>query len=71
MLVVSLCKPVTHKLKMLGGGELEHYKSMGGTTKRGDQILEFQWEGHEFLLKSSGGGDLGGKYASTLGSTLT
>ena len=45
MLVVSLCKPVTHKLKMLGGGELEHYKSMGGTTKRGDKILEFQWGG--------------------------
>ena len=59
MLVVSLCKPVTHTLKMLGGGELEHYKSMGGTTKRGDQILEFQWGGrHDFLLKFSGGGIL-------------
>ena len=47
MLVVSLCKPVTHKLKMLGGGELEHYKSMGGTTKRG---------GPNFGISVRGGG---------------
>ena len=38
MLVVSLCKPVIHKLKILGGRKLEYYKSIGGTTKReGDQ----------------------------------
>ena len=42
-LVISLCKPVIHKLKILGGGKLEYYKSMGGTTKRGEQILKFQW----------------------------
>ena len=38
MLVVSLCKPVLHNLKTLGGAKLEHYKSMmsmGETTKRG------------------------------------
>ena len=65
---------------MLGGGELEHYKSMGGTTKRGDQILEFQWGGGEGGEQKKGGmifdsnlvgGNLGEKYASTLGSTLT
>ena len=53
MLVVSFCKPVIRKLKMLGGGKLEYYKSMGGTTKRGNQILRFQWGeakggGHDF-----------------------
>ena len=36
MLVVSLCKPVIHKLKILGWGrKLEHYKSMVETTKKG------------------------------------
>ena len=30
MLVLSFCKPVIHKLKILGGGKLEYYKSMGG-----------------------------------------
>ena len=34
MLVVSLCKPVIHKLKILGGGKLEYYKTVRGTTKR-------------------------------------
>ena len=35
MLVVSLCKPVIHKLKILGWGrKLEHYKSMVETTKK-------------------------------------
>ena len=34
MLVVSLCKPVIRKLKILGGGKLGYYRSMGGTTKR-------------------------------------
>ena len=41
MLVVSLCKPVIRKLKILGQGKL---KSIGRTTKRGGQILKFQWE---------------------------
>ena len=40
---------------------------MGGTTKRGYQILKFQWgeakEGeHNFLLKFSGVKNLGGNY---------
>ena len=69
--MVSLCKPVIYKLKILGGGKREYYKSMGepqqgrsifwdsigGGSKRGRQ---------DFWLKSSvcvcvcvGGGDLG------------
>ena len=56
-LVISLCKPVIYKLNILGGGKLEYYKSMGGTTKRGEQILKFQWgevteEGTQFLTQS-------------------
>ena len=35
VLMVSLCKPVMHKLKILVGGKLEYCKSIGGTTKRG------------------------------------
>ena len=35
VLMVSLCKPVMHKLKILVGGKLEYYKSIGGTGKRG------------------------------------
>ena len=34
VLVVSLWKPVIQKLKILGGGKLEYYKSMGNHTKR-------------------------------------
>ena len=42
MLMVSLCKPVIHKLKILGGRKLEYCKSMeggggggeGGTMKK-------------------------------------
>ena len=34
MLVVHLCKPAIYKLKILGGGEFEYYKSNGGTTKK-------------------------------------
>ena len=50
-----------------GNRELEYYKSMGGTIKRGYQILKFQWgeakEGeHNFLLKFSGVKNLGGNY---------
>ena len=46
VLVVSLGKPVIHKLKSLAGGGLEYFKSTEGTTKRkgGGQILKFQWE---------------------------
>ena len=32
MLEVRLRKPVIYNLKILSGGELEYYKSMGGTT---------------------------------------
>ena len=53
---------------MLGGGKLEYYKSMGGTTKRGSQILRFQWGeakggGRDFWLKFNGGvGNRGANY---------
>ena len=52
MLVASLCKRVILKLNILGVANL-NYKSVGGTTKRGDQILTFQWGkakggGHDF-----------------------
>ena len=67
MLVVSLCKPVIHKFKLLAGVKPEYYKSMGETTKRGDQILKFQWgskrgRGMQFSthLVGEGGGDLEG-----------
>ena len=43
MAVVSMYKPVIYKLKIVGGGKLDYYKSIGGTTKRGNQILKFQW----------------------------
>ena len=35
VLVVSLCKSIIHKLKSLGGGKLEYYKSMGKLQKGG------------------------------------
>ena len=46
VLVVSLGKPVIHKLKILAEGKLKYFKSMEGTTKRkgGGQILKFRWE---------------------------
>ena len=38
----------------MGGGKLQHYKSIGGTTKKGgDQSLKFQ-------LGGGGGGGAGG-----------
>ena len=40
VLVASLCKPVIHKLKVLGGEKLEYYKAVGGTTKRGEPNFE-------------------------------
>ena len=50
MLMVSLCKPVIHKLKILGGRKLEYCKSMrekgrGGENHEkvgGGQILKLQ-----------------------------
>ena len=46
MLVVSFCKPVIHKLKILGGGKLEYYKSIGAKTKKkgGGKIWNFSGE---------------------------
>ena len=35
VLEVRLCKPSIYKLRILGGGKFEYYKSMGGTTKKG------------------------------------
>ena len=40
MLVVSLCKPVIQKLKIIRGGRLEYYKSMGETTKKDEAKFE-------------------------------
>ena len=66
MLVVSMCKPVIHKLKILGVEKLEYYKSMGEPQKEGNQILKFQWVGskkggQDFWLEFSGG-NIGGNY---------
>ena len=44
MLVLSFCKPVIHQWKILGGGKLEYYKSIGGPQNEGNQILKFQWQ---------------------------
>ena len=44
VLVVSLCKPVIHNLKFFLG-KLEYYKSMGGTTKKGESNFESSVEG--------------------------
>ena len=49
MLEVCLCKLAICKLKILGRGKFD-YKSMGGTTKKGeegDQIFKVQWRGGE------------------------
>ena len=52
MLEVCLCKLAIYKLKILGRGKFEYYKSMGGTTKRG---------GNKFLKFSGGVGGWGGE----------
>ena len=41
VLVVSLCKPVVYKLKILDGGKLQYYKWMGGTTKKREKGTKF------------------------------
>ena len=51
--MVSLCKPVIHKLKSLGRGKLEYYKSLGEPQKGGSQISQVQWGGE---AKAGGGG---------------
>ena len=60
MLVVSMCKPVIHKLKILGVEKLEYYKSMGNHKKRGTKFwnfsgLEAKKGGQDFWLEFSGG----------------
>ena len=40
MLVVSFCKQVVLKLKLLVGGKPEYYKPMGGNTKKGGPSFE-------------------------------
>ena len=35
VLLASLCKPVIHKLNILGGGKLQYHKPMRETTKKG------------------------------------
>ena len=40
VLEICLCKPAIYKLKILGGGKCESYKSMGGTTKTGGSKRE-------------------------------
>ena len=52
VLVVSLCKPVVHKLNILGGGNL-NIINQWGTTKRGSQIAKSQ---------SGGGGGKEGEH---------
>ena len=52
MLEVCLCKLAIYKLKILGRGKFEYYKSMGGTTKRGgEQIFKVQWGGRVWGAK--------------------
>ena len=64
-----MCKPAVYKLKILGWGKFESYKSMGGTTKRGgDHIFKVQWgeakgRDYDFWVKFSGGKNHGGNYA--------
>ena len=42
MLEVRLCKPAIYKLKILGRGKFEYYKSMGEVQKgRGTKFLKF------------------------------
>ena len=60
VLVISLCKSVIHKLKMLGWVKIEYYKSMRGNHKRGGANFEISVGGsnigaHDFWLIFSGG----------------
>ena len=70
VLVVSLCKPVIQKSKLLGGGNLKIINQLGEPQKVGKQMLKFQWGmgggeqtgrgRQEFGLKFSGGRGGGG-----------
>ena len=64
VLEVRLCKPSIYKLRILGGGKFEYYKSMGGTTKKGGNK---QWG------EAKGGGEGGAQFGlkfSEVGGTL-
>ena len=65
MLEVCLCKPAIYKIRSLGRGKFEYYKSIGDGLgggehhkKRGDQIFKVQWHG--------GGGGGGSKRGDTI-----
>ena len=66
MLEVCLCKLAIYKLKILGRGKFEFYKSMGEPQKGGggDQIFKVGSKrgDYDFWLKFSGGKNLGGNY---------
>ena len=59
VLMVSLCKSVIQKLKILSGGNLNIISQWGNHKNGGNQILTFQWTEakageHDFWLKFSG-----------------
>ena len=63
LLVVNLCEPFIHKLKILGGGKLEYCESMEKTTKRcGAKFWNIsvgkERVGHDFWLKFSRRGEI-------------
>ena len=66
MLVVSLCKPVIHKLKILGRwGELKIINQWEEPQKGRNQIVKFQWEkpkGGTIFDLNLVGGNLRGNY---------
>ena len=71
MLVVSLCKPVIHKLKILGGRKLEYYKSMGGNHEKVGGGANFEvsvggskWGVDKYFDSNLVGSNLGGILAS-------
>ena len=61
MLVVSFCKPVMHKLKILGEGNLNLINQWGGDHKKGGETKFWNFSGgskrgeQDFWLKFSGG----------------
>ena len=59
MLVVSLCKPVTHKLKMLGGGgNLNIINQWGEPQKGGTKFWNFNGGGGGMTFYSNLGGGI-------------
>ena len=62
VLVVSLCKPIIHKLTLLGGRKLEYYKSIGEPLKFWNIGDKKKGGVHDFWLKLYGGKNLGRSY---------